>query len=60
MSTVTPEGENLRKAVKWITEMRVNSPGTPEETLLEEAARTFNLTPLDAEFLARNLKTAQQ
>jgi hypothetical protein len=43
-----PEGENLRRAVRWLSE---NSP--PTQGRLNEAAIRFDLTPLQEEFLLR-------
>jgi hypothetical protein len=51
--TIQPEGENLRNAVKWISEKRKESPDTPLSKLIAEAGARFNLSPKDAEFLAR-------
>ena len=55
MSTVQPEGENLRRAVKWISERREAGAGDTGK-LIEEACVTFNLSPKDAQFLSRQLK----
>jgi hypothetical protein len=41
-----PEGENLRRAVRWLSE---NPPPTPAR--INEAAIRFDLTPLQEEFL---------
>jgi len=54
--SIQPEGENLRKAVKWISEEeQAGSPKTREQ-LMEEACLKFNLTPKEAEYLIRSLK----
>ena len=42
------EGENLRRAVRWLSE---NPPPTPAR--VNEAAVRFDLTPLQEEFLLR-------
>jgi len=44
-----PEGEDLRKAIRWIGEHG-------EHTLkaIEEACQQFDLTPADEEFLMRH------
>jgi hypothetical protein len=57
MTTVQPEGEDLRKAVKWISEMRETQPTMERAKLLEEACIKFNLSPLEAEYLTRFVKT---
>ena len=56
MSTVQPEGEDLRKAVKWISEERKYDPQTQLSKLIEEACLKFDLSPMDAEYLLKLLK----
>ncbi len=46
-----PEGEDIRRAVKWISVRREEDPETPLLKLIEEAAFQFDLSPLDQEFL---------
>ena len=53
MTTVQPDSEDIRKAVKWITEERKFDSTRPLENLLEEASRMFDLSPLETEFLQR-------
>ena len=55
MSDLLPEGEDLRRAVKWIGERRKEEPALALDQLIEEASRRFDLSPLDAEFLWRHL-----
>jgi hypothetical protein len=52
MGTIMPEGEDIKKAIKWISLRREEMPGMPTAKLIEEAAFTFDLSPLDQEFLA--------
>ena len=56
MSTIQPEGEDLRKAVKWISEERKYGPEKKAVKLIEEACLKFNLSPMDAEYLANFLR----
>jgi hypothetical protein len=56
MTTVQPEGENLRKAVKWISEERKYNPGETLSGLIEKACLKFDLSPMDAEYLSKILK----
>jgi hypothetical protein len=51
--TIQPEGEDLRKAVKWVSEERQSHPEARLMELVEKASLRFNLTPKDAEFLMR-------
>lgn len=56
MGQMVPQGEALRKAVKWISERRAQHGCPPPYRLVEEACLKFNLSPTDAEFLLRFLK----
>mgnify|MGYP001820718809 FL=1 len=56
MTTVQPEGEDLRKAVKWISEERKYDPEAQTSKLIEEACLKFDLSPMDAEYLLNFLK----
>ena len=51
--SVQPEGEDLRKATRWISDERLNSPEANLSRLIEQACIKFDLPPKDAEFLAR-------
>jgi len=54
--TMQPEGDNLRKAVKWISETLKYEPGKSRATVIQEACLKFDLTPMDSEYLANLLK----
>ena len=56
MTTIQPQGEEIRKAVKWISEMRQASPEKPLAKLIDEACIRFDLSPKEAEFLWRVCK----
>ncbi len=49
--SVLPEGEQMRKAVRWISAERVENPGTGLHKLIEQACLKFDLSPKDAEVL---------
>lgn len=49
--SILPEGEQLRKAVKWISDERLDNPGAALPTLIERACLKFDLSPKDCEFL---------
>jgi hypothetical protein len=51
--SIQPEGEDLRRAVKWVSEMTKDCSGKPLMKLIEEAALKFDLAPKDQEFLIR-------
>jgi hypothetical protein len=56
MSTIQPKGDDLRKAVKWISEEHQAGPDVSRSKLVEQAAVKFNLSPKDVEFLTRFAK----
>jgi hypothetical protein len=45
----------ITQAVKWIDEQLADNAHVDRVTLVDEASRRFDLTPLDAEFLYRHL-----
>jgi hypothetical protein len=49
--SIQPEGEDLRKAVKWISEERKYNPEAKPIQLVEEACLKFDLSPKDADYL---------
>ncbi len=51
--SIQPQGEDLRKAVKWISEERMSDQKKELVKLIEEACIKFNLSPKDSEFLQR-------
>ncbi len=59
MTTVMPQGEDLRKAVQWISEERQTGPARKLAKLVEEASVKFDLSPADAEFLFKFFKQEQ-
>lgn len=53
MSTILPEGEDLRRAVRWITEERAAYPLKSIKDLIDGACLKFDLSPLETEFVER-------
>ena len=51
MSTLMPAGDDIRRAVKWISENLETDADRGRTKLIEEAIFKFDLSPLDAEFL---------
>ena len=51
--SIEPQGESLRKAVKWISEERRFNPQTDLKKLVENDCIQFNLSPKDEDFLLR-------
>jgi hypothetical protein len=56
MTNIMPEGESLRKAVKWISEKRKENPEIDISRMVNEAGMRFDLSPKDQEFLFRFCK----
>ena len=54
--SIQPEGESLRKAVQWISEEIKAGSTKSRQQLIEAACLKFNLTPMEAEYLARSFK----
>jgi hypothetical protein len=54
--SIQPEGEQLRNAVKYISEQRKDGKGGSDSQLVSQAALKFNLSPKEEEYLHRFLK----
>lgn len=53
--SIQPKGEDLRKAVKWVSDERTYTPGKELKVIVDEACMKFDLSPKDADFLRRSL-----
>ncbi len=58
MSYPLPEGEDLRRAVKWISAGLENPSHEPIPRLVEQAIFKFDLSPKDGELLLDFLRGA--
>ena len=47
--SILPEGDNLRRAIRWISEK-----GSHSLAVIDEASIRFDLSPADASFLIRH------
>lgn len=54
--TIMPEGEDLRKAIKWLSEEKDLHPENKLSDLIQNACFKFDLSPMDAEFLSRTMR----
>ena len=52
---IQPTGEDLRKAIKWVSDERKYNPGKELKAVIQEACVKFDLSPLDEDFLRRKL-----
>ena len=59
MTTVMPEGEAIRKAVKYISAQLDEKPGLPAHKLVQDAVLRFDLSPKEAEFLMEFYRKAK-
>lgn len=50
-----PHSESLQRALRWISDRRRDDPAAKLAKLIDEAALQFDLTPMDADFLWREL-----
>jgi len=46
-----PEGDRIRKAVRWISGMVQEYPERDRKAIIEEAEIRFDLTPKECQFL---------
>ncbi len=51
MTTIMPEGEELQRAIKWISGNLDEDPNQSINKLVEKAVFKFDLSPKDADFL---------
>jgi len=51
MHELLPDGEDIRRAVKWISGNLLENPDQRVQPLVQEAIFKFDLSPLEAEFL---------
>ena len=49
---------NVKRALDWILERLADDPAAKRGALIDEASREFDLTPLEADFLYRQLSEA--
>jgi hypothetical protein len=50
----------IKQAVKWIDDRLLDDPKANRVKLIDEASRRFDLSPLDTEFLSRNISERGQ
>ena len=59
--TTVPHGENLRNAIRWLSEQILYGQATSNKInareLIEKASVKFDLTPLEEDFLMRKFVT---
>lgn len=60
MSTILPEGEDLRRAIKWISAHLQENPDKALGPLVQEAIFKFDISPKDSEFLISFYRKAKE
>ena len=45
MATIMPEGEKVRRAVRWISGEKTEDASKPIKKLIQQACLKFNLSP---------------
>ncbi len=58
MSTILPENEKIRRAVRWISDQITENPGSPLQKWIEPAAIRFDLNPQETDFLIQFYRNA--
>ena len=53
MTTIMPESQTLRNAVKWISSELQEESHLALNDLIQQAILRYDLSPLEAEFLSR-------
>ena len=56
MATIVPKGENVRKALKWISDNRLEDENKSISRLIQEAGLKYNLSPKEEAFLVNFYK----
>lgn len=60
MQELMPDGDDVRRAVKWVSSCLQEDSEQPVRKLVEEAVFKFNLSPRDAEFMATFFREHKQ
>jgi hypothetical protein len=60
VSDFEPDGEAIRRALRWISDQRAADPGLKLSKAIDEASQRFDLSPLEADFLLQALLAAKK
>lgn len=50
------DGDGLKRAVRWLSDRRLEDPKAKRADLIQEAGAKFDLTPLELQYLYDNWK----
>lgn len=51
---------NLKRALQWVLDRLADDPRAKRSELIDQASREFDLTPLEADFLYRQLTEVEK
>ncbi len=51
---------NIKRALKWVLDRLSDDPGAKRSELIDQASREFDLTPLESDFLYRQLTEVEK
>lgn len=51
---------NIRRALQWVLDRLADDPRAKRSELIDQASREFDLTPLEADFLYRQLTEVEK
>jgi len=51
---------NIRRALQWLLDRLADDPKAKRSELIDQASREFDLTPLEADFLYRQLTDVEK
>jgi hypothetical protein len=60
MMSIQPQGEDLRRAVKWVSEEREYHSKKDIKAIVQQACIKFDLSPKDADFLLRHMHEQEE
>jgi hypothetical protein len=60
MTSIQPEGESMRRAIRFVSEALSADPDRSLSRLLEQATLRFDLDPRQADFLIEFYRKARQ
>jgi len=53
MTAILPQGDDMRKAVTWLSEEKKDHPEKDIRTLIDQACTKFDLSPKEADYLMK-------
>lgn len=59
MPSIYPQGDDLKKAIQWISDNQKCNPESTVLKLIDEACIRFDLSPEDSEFLLRFFRNSR-